>query len=104
MTAHQLLERRACRALGVPRSTLRCPTVEPERDKESSLRIGGLAREHPRYGYRRVAAPLRRAAGLVEREQLHPAPGRAAQTRVELRLRDGPGQRRQAAEDPPRGR
>ena len=71
MTAHGLSERRACRALGVPRSTLRYPGVEPERDKELLLRIKELARKHPRYGYRRVTALLRRDGWAVNLKRVH---------------------------------
>lgn len=59
MTAHQLSKRRAYRALGLPRSTLRYPGVEPQRDEELFLLIKDLARNHPRHGYRRVTALLR---------------------------------------------
>ena len=71
MTAHHLSERRACRALGVPRSTLRYPGVEPERDRELLLRIKELARKHPRYGYRRVTALLRRDGWAVNLKRVH---------------------------------
>ena len=71
MTAHGLSERRACRALGVPRSTLRYPGVEPERDKELLLRIKELARKHPRFGYRRVTALLRRDGWAVNLKRVH---------------------------------
>jgi putative transposase len=71
MTAHDLSERRACRALGVPRSTLRYPGVGPGRDKDLLLRIEELAREHPRYGYRRVTALLRRDGWAVNLKRVH---------------------------------
>jgi transposase InsO family protein len=52
-------ERRACRALGQPRSTQRL--VARERNGERALceRMRELALRHPRYGYRRVGAVLR---------------------------------------------
>ena len=71
MAAHQVSERRACRALGVPRSTLRYPGVGPERDKDLLLRIKELARKHPRYGYRRVTALLRRDGWAVNLKRVH---------------------------------
>ncbi len=53
-------ERRACKVLGQPRSTQRY--VVKERDDERPLvqRMLSLARCHPRYGYRRIWALLRR--------------------------------------------
>ena len=60
MTAFEVSERRACRAPGVPRSGRRHVGAEREREGESSSRVGALAREHPRYGYRRIRALLRR--------------------------------------------
>ena len=71
MTAHHLSERRACRALGVPRSTLRYNGVEPERDKDLLLRIKELAQRHPRFGYRRVTALLRRDGWAVNLKRVH---------------------------------
>lgn len=71
MTAHGLSKRRACRALGVPRSTLRYPGVEQERDKELLLRIQELVWKHPRYGYRRVTALLRQDGWAVNLKRVH---------------------------------
>lgn len=53
-------ERRACRVLDQPRSSQRYE-AQP-RDDEGALvqRMRGLAAERPRYGYRRIAALLRR--------------------------------------------
>jgi putative transposase len=52
-------ERRACRVLGQHRSTQRKTPTRP--DDEAALRadIIALAREHGRYGYRRITALLR---------------------------------------------
>ena len=71
MTAFKISERRACRALGVPRSTLRYVGAERGRDEALLLRIRELAREHPRYGYRRVTALLRREGWPVNRKRVH---------------------------------
>lgn len=71
MTAHDLSERRACRALGVPRSTLRYSAIEPEREKELIERIKQLARKHPRYGYRRVTALLRQDGWSINLKRVH---------------------------------
>jgi transposase InsO family protein len=70
-TALGVSERRACRALGVPRSSQRYVATEREREEELLLRIVALAREHPRYGYRRIAALLRREGWSVNRKRVH---------------------------------
>ena len=57
--------RRACALLGVPRSTL---DYRPRRvGREASLlaELRRLARRHPRYGYRRIWALLRRAGRRI---------------------------------------
>lgn len=55
-------ERRACKAIDQPRSSQRYKGKP--RDDEGALvkRMFELARQHPRYGYRRIAALLRREA------------------------------------------
>ena len=70
MTADNLSERRAWRALGVPRSTLRYAADEPDRYK-ALLRIKQLAREHFRFGYRRVTALRRRDGWVVNLKRVH---------------------------------
>lgn len=65
MASFQISERRACRALGVPRSTQRYVGAERERDEELLLRVRALARENPRYGYRRIRALLVREGWSV---------------------------------------
>ena len=65
-------ERRACKAIGQPRSTQRY--VGPPKAKwERWLveRIVRLSRENPRYGYRRVWALLRREGWLVNKKRVH---------------------------------
>jgi putative transposase len=64
-------ERRACRALGQPRSTQRYAGVGRERDKMLLLRIKELAREHPRYDNRRITALLRREGWSVNLKRVH---------------------------------
>jgi putative transposase len=64
-------ERRACGALEQPRSSQRYVATDRERDKALLLRIQGLAREHPRYGYRRITALLRREGWPVNRKRVH---------------------------------
>ena len=64
-------ERRACRALGQPRSSQRYVGTEREREEELLLRIRALARENPRYGYRRIRALLRREGWSVNLKRVH---------------------------------
>lgn len=53
--------RKACRALGLARSTWRYRKgVRKDRHIALVERIHALTREHPRYGYRRIAAMLKR--------------------------------------------
>jgi putative transposase len=64
-------ERRACRALGVHRSGVRYRAkASPQRDA-LVRRMHELARKHPRYGYRRVAALLRREGWRVNTKRVH---------------------------------
>jgi putative transposase len=61
-------QRRASRALGLPRSSLRyVPVVRDERTA-LARRIEELAGEHPRFGYRRIWVMLDRAGWSVNKE------------------------------------
>ena len=62
-------ERRACRLLGQSRSTQRYE-VRPasDRDRRLRARVIELARQHPRYGYRRLTIELRRSSWKVNRK------------------------------------
>lgn len=71
MASFQVSERWACRALGVPRSTQRYVGSEREREEELLLRIRALARENPRYGYRRIRALLSREGWSVNLKRVH---------------------------------
>jgi len=71
MSSFKISERRACRALGVPRSTQRYVGTEGEREEELLLRIRALARENPRYGYRRIKALLVREGWSVNLKRVH---------------------------------
>jgi len=53
-------ERRACQVLAQPRSTQRYSVRERDDEKPLVQRMLELVRRHPRYGYRRVWALLRR--------------------------------------------
>ena len=64
-------ERRACRYLGVPRSTFRYPVKLPQPHQvQLHQRIVALSRHYPRYGYRRIRAVLEREGWSVSRKQV----------------------------------
>src|SRR5581483_9951296 len=65
-------ERRACRVLGQQRSTQRQPPRKAaEGEGRLAARMLGLVREHPRFGYRRIWALLRREGWRVNRKRVH---------------------------------
>jgi len=64
-----LSERRACQVVGQPRSTQRRPTP-PDRDEWLRGRLHEIARAHPRYGYRRAHALLRREGWVLNRKKV----------------------------------
>lgn len=63
-------ERRACRAIGQPRSTQRY--VPRVKDDELAIvqRMHELVRSHPRYGYRRIGALLRNEGFKINRKRV----------------------------------
>ena len=65
-------ERRACRVLLQQRSTQRRPPKKAK-DEEARLvaRMLELVRKHPRYGYRRIWALLRREGWRINRKRVH---------------------------------
>jgi putative transposase len=65
-------ERRACRVLGQQRSTQRLPPrTGTEEEARLVARMLELVRKHPRYGYRRIWALLRREGWRVNRKRIH---------------------------------
>lgn len=90
-----LSERRACRLVGIGRSTLRyCPR---KRGDEAPVRdrLRELAAERPRFGYRRLHVLLRREGVIVNHkriERLYREEGLAVRRRRRKRVaRDGRG-------------
>jgi putative transposase len=63
--------RRACRLLRVPRSTLDYRARRAGRDAALLAELRGLARRHPRYGYRRIWALLRRAGQRINAKRVY---------------------------------
>jgi putative transposase len=70
LVAHGLAQRRACTLLQLQRSTL---TYQARPDRNAALveEVHDLAQRHPRYGYRRVWALLRRRGRRVNKKHVH---------------------------------
>lgn len=64
-------QRRACRALGWGRSGVRYSPVISDERLALGRRIEELAGAHPRYGYRRIWALLRREGWSVNKKSVH---------------------------------
>ena len=64
-------ERRVCRALGQPRTTQRYAPREKSWEAQLVARMLELVRLHPRFGYRRVWALLRREGWRVNRKRIY---------------------------------
>jgi len=64
-------ERRACRALKQPRATQRYRPRPREFERRLVARMLELVREHPRFGYRRIWALLRREGWRVNRKRIY---------------------------------
>ncbi len=62
-------QRRACELLQIDRSSCRYQR-RPERDPEIKQHVVEIATTHPRYGYRRVTAVLKRAGRHVNRKRV----------------------------------
>jgi putative transposase len=64
-------ERRACRVLGQPRQTQRYRPRIKQQERRLVERMLMLVRAHPRYGYRRIWALLRRQGWRVNRKRVY---------------------------------
>ena len=64
-------ERRACTVVEQPRSSQRYAPRRLDRDREVTRRMLELARQRPRYGYRRITALLRREGWVVNRKRVY---------------------------------
>jgi len=65
-----LSQRRACAIVGQHRSTQRHAPAEGDPDRDLRDRLGRFARAHPRWGYRRAHAVLRRECHAVNRKKI----------------------------------
>lgn len=70
ISAMDVSERRACRALGQPRSTQRYQKVVPEDEDLVRRKVIDLASEYKRYGYRRVTALLRNQGWIINHKRV----------------------------------
>jgi putative transposase len=66
-----LSERRACALVAANRATVQYQARPPAAGDELTTGIAALAQRHPRYGYRRVWALLRREGWAVNRKRVH---------------------------------
>jgi transposase InsO family protein len=64
-------ERRACRVIGQPRSSQRYTGIKMDKDKALLAEILKLSGKHPRYGYRRIWALLRREGHHINKKRVH---------------------------------
>jgi putative transposase len=64
-------ERRACQAIDQARSSQRYQRIISDQEKSIVKRMHELVREHPRYGYRRIWALLRRDGWRINRKRVH---------------------------------
>jgi putative transposase len=70
LVAHGLAQRRACSLLQLQRSTFNYQ-ARPDRHAGLVKEVHELAQRHPRYGYRRVWALLRRCGRRVNKKHVH---------------------------------
>ena len=69
VAAHGMSERRACKATGFCRMTIRYETARPD-DRALRERLTELARERRRFGYRRLHVLIRREGLVVNHKKL----------------------------------
>lgn len=68
-SVHEMSERRACRVLGVDRTSVRYRATRPD-DGVLRDRLKALAQERRRFGYRRLHVMLRREGHVVNRKRV----------------------------------
>lgn len=65
-----LSQRRACQIVGQHRSTQRHRPEDPDPDRDLRRKLRAFARHHPRWGYRRAHAVLRREGHHLNRKKV----------------------------------
>ena len=68
-SAYEMSERRACRVLGVDRTSVRYQATRPD-DGDLRDRLKALAQERRRFGYRRLHVMLRRGGHAVNKKRV----------------------------------
>src|SRR5215207_2210297 len=84
-----LSERRACRLVGIGRSTLRYRSRARPEEESLRQRLRELAAVRPRFGYRRLHVLLRREGVIVNHkrvERLYREEGLAVRRRIRKRV------------------
>ncbi len=71
MTNYVMSERRACRLIGLARSSKRYVSRRAASDQALQERLSELARKRPRFGYRRLHALLRREGQAVNHKKVY---------------------------------
>lgn len=69
--AYEMSERRACRVLGVDRTSVRYQATRPD-DSALRDRLKALTQERRRFGYRRLHVMLRREGHAVNKKRVQP--------------------------------
>lgn len=69
-SSHGVSERRACRTVGQPRSTQRYRARKKDDEERIVKKMHELVRRHPRFGYRRIHALLRRMGFRINRKRV----------------------------------
>jgi putative transposase len=69
LKGRKVSERRSCRIMGISRPGFRYQSRRS--DSELIEKLKAIAREHPRYGYRRACAVLRRSGERVNHKRVH---------------------------------
>jgi transposase InsO family protein len=70
MTLRGVSERAACRAVGLGRSSQRYQPRDKGERRRLAREVVALAQQHPRYGYRRITALLRRRGEQVNHKRV----------------------------------
>jgi putative transposase len=70
-TTYSCSQRRACRLVGAHRTTMRSQVQVREQDERIRERLRTVARERPRWGYRRLHVVLRRELGPLNRKRIY---------------------------------
>ena len=68
--SYAISQRRACKVLGRARSTIRYRRRQRSGEEALIKQIRGLARRHPRFGYKRIHACLQRGGWRVNRKRV----------------------------------